>query len=135
MRVLEEIDKVAWLYVREKQLLSARSRGKKSYYIPGGKRERGESDAQALIREIKEELSVDILPETIEFVDEFRAQADGKPEGTLVRMSCYRAEFQGEVAASAEIEEVVWIRHRDKDNCSPVARLILDWLKQREMIE
>jgi 8-oxo-dGTP pyrophosphatase MutT (NUDIX family) len=38
--------------------ISTKSKGKTKYYIPGGKRENGESDEQTLIREIAEELSV-----------------------------------------------------------------------------
>jgi 8-oxo-dGTP diphosphatase len=133
--VTHEIDKLAWLYIEEKRLLAARSKGKVAYYIPGGKREQGESDEEALTREIKEELSVDLLPETIGYVGEFKAQADGKPEGTMVRMTCYQASFRGEIAAAAEIEEATWISHKDKDRCSPVVKIILDWLKDKGMIE
>lgn len=42
------IDKLAWIHVVDKQILSTRSKGKEKYYIPGGKRENGETDAQAL---------------------------------------------------------------------------------------
>ncbi|MBP6792999.1 MAG: NUDIX domain-containing protein, partial [Aeromonas sp.] len=52
------IDKLAWLTFKEGQLLCARSHGKALYYIPGGKREPGESDEAALVREIAEELAV-----------------------------------------------------------------------------
>src|SRR4051812_42213179 len=102
-----EIDKLAWLHVRDRRILAARSRGKDAYYLPGGKREPGESDEEALIREIREELAVDLVPETLALAGTFKAQADGKPEGTIVRMTCYRAEFQGEIRASAEVEEAL----------------------------
>ena len=52
------IDKLAWIHIEDGRILVTRTTGRKKYYIPGGKREAGESDAQALIREIKEELSV-----------------------------------------------------------------------------
>jgi len=74
------IDKLAWIYVKDKKILTTRSKNKDTYYIPGGKREPGESDEAALIREIQEELSVDIIPETITYVNTFEAQAHGKPE-------------------------------------------------------
>ena len=51
------IDKLAWLTFKDQQLLCARSHGKHIYYIPGGKREAGESDEAALMREIEEELA------------------------------------------------------------------------------
>ncbi|NDL61148.1 NUDIX domain-containing protein [Phytoactinopolyspora sp. XMNu-373] len=54
------IDKIAWILLEAGTILSTRSKGKDVYYLPGGKREPGESDLEALVREIKEELSVDI---------------------------------------------------------------------------
>lgn len=53
------IDKLAWIAIDNKMVLSTRSFGKDKFYIPGGKREAGESDEQALLREIKEELNVE----------------------------------------------------------------------------
>ena len=87
------IDKLAFLYIKDKKILATMSKGKDTWYLPGGKREAGESDTQALIREVKEELSVDLEEPTIKFYGTFEAQAHGKPEGTIVRMTCYTAEF------------------------------------------
>ncbi len=51
------IDKIAWVSITQGQLLCARSKGKDIFYLPGGKREPGESDADTLLREIDEELA------------------------------------------------------------------------------
>jgi 8-oxo-dGTP pyrophosphatase MutT (NUDIX family) len=83
--------------------LSTRSKGKDTYYIPGGKRDGNESDQEALIREIKEEFSIDLSPGTIEYVGTFEAQAHGKPEGTVVRMICYKSGFSGDTIKSENI--------------------------------
>ncbi|MFC5833523.1 NUDIX hydrolase [Nonomuraea insulae] len=48
------IDKIAWIHLDDGKILSTRSRGKNAYYIPGGKREPGETDLDTLIREIEE---------------------------------------------------------------------------------
>ena len=45
--------------------------------------EEGESDEAALIRECKEELTVDLAKETIKPYGVFQAQAFGKPDGTI----------------------------------------------------
>ena len=132
---MHEIDKLAWLHIKDKQLLGARSKGKSAWYLPGGKREDGESDSQALIREIREELSVDLLPASLEYAGVFAAQADGSAEGTQVRMTCYFADFTGSIDAAAEIEEVTWLTHADKAKCSATARRVLDWLKAEGRIE
>jgi len=89
------------------------SKGKDVYYIPGGKREQNETDAEALIREIREELTVDLHYDTLAFLGKFEAQAHGEREGVLVRMTCYTGEFSGQIEAASEIAEVVWFNHRD----------------------
>jgi 8-oxo-dGTP diphosphatase len=132
---MKEIDKLAWVCIKEKQLLVARSKGKETYYIPGGKREPGETDQAAVIREIKEELSVDLKPSTIKYLGTFTSQADEKPEGMIVKITCYSADFLGEIQASAEIEEVKWFAYQEKEQCSSVTKLILEWLKSEGMIE
>jgi 8-oxo-dGTP diphosphatase len=135
MRLMDEIDKLAWLCIQDKRLLCARSKGKDTFYIPGGKREAGESDQAALIREIKEELSVDIIPETIKYACAFKEQAHDKPSEIQVKITCYTAEFTGQIQANAEIEEVVWLTNETKLKCSLVARIIIDWLQSEGMIE
>lgn len=128
------IDKLAWLSFKDGQLLCARSHGKAIYYIPGGKREPGESDEAALRREIEEELAVALLPETLRFACEFSAQADGKPEGVLVNLRCYTGEASGTPVASAEIAELRWLDSRHLDQVSPVSRLLFHWLAEQELI-
>ncbi|TGE14292.1 NUDIX hydrolase [Hymenobacter elongatus] len=122
------IDKVAWLHLHEGKLLSTRSRGKDRYYIPGGKREPGETDAQTLIREIREELTVELDPASLTYIDTFEAQAHGHATGILVRMICYAARHTGTVQPAAEIEEVAWLTYRDRPRVSPVDQLIFDQL-------
>nr|WP_154223926.1 NUDIX domain-containing protein [Marinicella rhabdoformis] len=117
---------MAWIYIKNNQFLSARSKGKDTYYIPGGKREADESDHQALTREIKEELTVDLTPESIKYLGTFVAQAHGMPEGLQVKMTCYEADYSGEVKADSEIEEVVWFNHKDKHKSSLVDQIIID---------
>ena len=111
----EHIDKLAWIYINDRKILVTRSKGKDVCYIPGGKREKGETDKQALIREIKEELSVDLIPESLRFSGIFKAQANGKPEGVIVQMTCYEGKFTGELKANAEIEDVVWFPRNGKN--------------------
>ena len=129
------IDKLAWIHVVDKRILCTRSIGKDTYYIPGGKRETGETDQEALMREVKEELSVDLLPETLTYMGQFEAQAHAKPEGTIVRMTCYAAEYVGEINPDSEIEEVVWFQHSDRDKSSPVDKIIFDWLRDTGLID
>ncbi len=74
------IDKVAWVRIEDGRVLCARSRGKDVYYLPGGKREPGESDLRTLVREITEEAGVLLRAETVSPLGTFEAQADGRAE-------------------------------------------------------
>ena len=128
------IDKIAWLHLHDGQVLSTRSRGKDRYYFPGGKREPGETDAQTLLREIKEELTVDLDPASLAHAGTFEAPAHGHPAGVLVRMACYRATYAGTLRPAAEIEEVVWLTYRHRAEVSAVDQLIFDWLKAQGLL-
>ena len=124
------IDKIAWLHLVDGRILSTRSRGKEVYYLPGGKRDPGETDAETLVREIREELTVAIAEPTIEPAGIFEAQADGKAPGVVVRMTCFTAEYTGSLEASSEIEEIAWLGYADREQVSAVDKIIFDHLHE-----
>ncbi|MGB5699195.1 NUDIX hydrolase [Muriicola sp.] len=126
------IDKLAWILLREKKILCVRSKGKSLFYLPGGKRDKGESDLKALSREIKEELQVILEPHSFQFIRVFEAQADSKPPGVLVRMTCYEATYQGVLQIDSEIEEMAWLGYYDREKVSEVCRVIFDHLKSED---
>ncbi|MEM1119138.1 MAG: NUDIX domain-containing protein [Bacteroidota bacterium] len=128
------IDKLAWIHLVDYKILSTRSKGKTKFYIPGGKRELGESDVAALTREIKEELTVDLVVEGIQFLGNFQAQADSHAEGVEVLMQCYTADYQGEIRPAAEIAEIAWLTNADRDKIAPVDQLIFDFLVEKGLL-
>ncbi len=128
------IDKLAWIYIVDGKILSTRSKGKSKYYIPGGKREFGESDAEALFREIKEELSVTLELRSLSFIGIFEASADGHKPEILVRMTCYSADYSGALQPDSEIEEIVWLTYEDREKVSEVDKLIFDYLKDQALL-
>lgn len=128
---MPHIDKIAWIHLRDRRVLTARSHGKDVFYLPGGKRESGESDEQCLIREIREELNLALLPGSLRRLAHFEAQAHGRPPGTLLRMTCYAAAHEGEPEASSEIAELDWLGYADKQRISPICQLAFDWLHAR----
>lgn len=128
------IDKLAFIEIKDRKVLVTLSKGKDTWYIPGGKREGNETDSEALAREVKEELSVDILPETVKKYGVFEAQAHGKPEGTVVRMTCYTANYEGQMTPASEIEKLDYFNHQQKTLCAPVDNLIFDNLKNKGLI-
>ncbi len=128
---MKMIDKLAWIEIKNGKILSTKSFNKDKYYIPGGKREDGESDVQALTREISEELQVQLIPDSIRYMGTFEAQADSHPEGILVKMTCYTAEYTGELKASAEIEWMEWLSYSDLESVSAVDKIIFKQLKEQ----
>lgn len=132
---MKEIDKIAFIYLKDGKILSTLSKGKDTYYIPGGKREGNETDEETLIRECKEELDIDIKRDTIKYYGTFEAQAHGKAEGILVKMTCYMAEFEGNLKASSEIQEMKWLDYSNLDvKLSPVDELIFKDLFEKKSI-
>jgi 8-oxo-dGTP pyrophosphatase MutT (NUDIX family) len=125
------IEAVSWVHLEDQRILCSRSDGKSKYYIPGGKRMPHESELQALIREIKEELDVQLAPESISLLGVFEAQADGQPFGVLVRLSCFTAEYHGVPRPASEIRELVWLGYGDRSLVAPVDQLVFDFLHQR----
>jgi len=128
------IDKIAWLHLRDGEILSTRSHGKDRYYFPGGKREAGETDQQTLLREISEELTVALDLASLDYAGIFEAPAHGHPAGVLVRMTCYYARYTGTLQPAAEIAEMVWLTYRHRAQVSAVDQLIFDWLKEQGLL-
>jgi 8-oxo-dGTP diphosphatase len=129
------IDKLAFILLKDQKVLVTLSKGKDTWYIPGGKREGSETDEQALVREVEEELSVQLIPETIKYYGTFEAQAHGKPPGTIVRMTCYTGEFNGKLTVANEIEKMEFFEYARKSETSMVDFLIFDDLKAKGLIQ
>jgi ADP-ribose pyrophosphatase YjhB (NUDIX family) len=126
--------KVAFVHIKDRKVLVALNEGNDTWFLPGGHREAGETEEQTLIREVKEELDVDILLDSIKYFDTFEAQAHGAPEGELVTVACYSASFEGELTASSEISEIDFFSYGMKDRTSAPTQLVLDDLKRQGRI-
>jgi len=129
------IFKSALVYIKGRQVLFLRSKGADTAYLPGGRREQGESDEQALVREIKEELSVEVIPSTILLMKEVTAKAHGKKEPTILKMKCYTAEIEGDLHIAHEIVEMLWYTAKDADKTSEAGTEMLLWLKEKDLID
>lgn len=102
---------VAALIEQEGKLLIAQRGGNDSFAgkweFPGGKVQEGESDAQALIREIREELAVEVRVGAMEFENEHDYP------GFSVHLLFYRCEIAaGTIADSKDHQRLEWVsRH------------------------
>jgi len=121
------VDTVAWVRLDKGRILCARPHGKDIFYIPGGKREGEETDLQVLLREITEELTVALRPETVRHVGTYQAvQPDGQRDRVTVRMACYTGDYCGTLAASSEIDELAWFCYTDRPRVPRVDQLLFD---------
>jgi 8-oxo-dGTP pyrophosphatase MutT (NUDIX family) len=106
-----------------------------AFYVPGGTIENGESDIDCLKREIKEELGVDIVEDSIEFLHEFEAPAHGRPN-TLVNMRMYKIKLAAEPNPCGEVLELRYFDSKlPKKYQAPITGQIFDWLTANNYVD
>lgn len=130
------IKKVALAVFREKKMLQVRSaKHPEVFFTLGGKPEAGESDIEALKREVKEEVDCEIDESSLKFLTQFEDVAHGK-DGDAVSIRMYVGKLTGEPKPSSEIAEIGWFdSNSDKKNLSVIAeRTIFPWLKEHGYI-
>ncbi|AZD10231.1 Nudix hydrolase family protein [Pseudomonas chlororaphis] len=116
--------------------LLVRKRGTQAFMQPGGKIEPNELPAQALARELEEELGLLIAPANARYLGRFSAPAANEP-GFVVEAELFRLDLDThEVQPAAEIEEVCWIDPQagDELTLAPLTRdLILPFYRASQL--
>lgn len=103
--------------------LLVRKRGTEAFMQPGGKIDAGESPVQALVRELHEELGLNINADQAVHLGRFSAPAANEP-GFEVQAELFRVDSAAPVTP-AEIDEVVWLA-ADQAPALPLAPLTRD---------
>ncbi len=104
-----DIYKVGGIILKDKKLLISRSKNKDFFIAPGGKIEKNETSKGALIRELKEELSIIVQENQLREFDTFYAPAAGN-ESNILRMDVFVVQdWEGEIIPANEIEEIQWV--------------------------
>lgn len=106
--VPSDIHKVGGILIRDRKLLVCRSRGKNFFVAPGGKVEAGETVQEALIRELYEELAIDVSKEQLSPFGIFYAAAQGERAKALRMDVFWVSSWKGEPTPSGEIDEMLW---------------------------
>lgn len=107
-----------WLEVNYEtnEILLVRVRDNTKWYLPGGKIELNEQPQNALMRELDEELNIQLEPNSLKHIITITDQALGIDD--LVELNCYSASYSGYMLPQAEISEVAYI----------------NWIEQRELL-
>lgn len=99
---------VAYAVVENRQLLTVRKQNTHKFMFPGGKFQPGEDAVAAIQREVREELSCEINPNTMQSLGTYRTTAANEANTQLVA-TVFQGSLIGTPVASSEIAELQWI--------------------------
>ena len=117
--------------------LLVRKHGTSAFMQAGGKIEEGESALQALSRELREELDLELDIDVTEYLGSFRAVA-GNETNTVIRAEVFALTTQRDLLPSGEIEELAWIDSDDPQgiDLAPLTRdtILPLWTSRRSAL-
>jgi len=103
------IEKSAGIIIEDNRLLLVSGGNNHFYWLPGGKLEAGETPEDALKRELKEELDVELLS----FKPYITYVSDQEEDGTIRKVYAYITKYSGEIKNQAEIDRIAWLSKED----------------------
>jgi 8-oxo-dGTP diphosphatase len=132
---LPDIPVAAIALIRDRRVLMVTARGREVWYMPGGKIDPGETEADAAAREAEEEVGVRVDPAALDRLFTVLIQAHGEPSGRLVRMSVFGAESVDEPVPGNEVSAVHWATSTDEPRCPPAGVEVLRRLHAAGLID
>jgi 8-oxo-dGTP pyrophosphatase MutT (NUDIX family) len=108
-------------------VLTVRKRGTVRFMLPGGKPEPGESAAATAVREIREEVGIELELSELRLIGEFRAHAANERDH-FVESTVFAAAHDGEPSPAAEIAELRWASPQallSADDTAPLLKEVL----------
>lgn len=135
-----QVHKAAGIIIKDRRVLAVRSRHEEVFVLPGGKVEPGETARQATIRELKEELRLDVQEYEVKDFGTFDGVATGgRVKGQKIRLDMFMIDTTADPVADNEIAELCWITTTEVSfgqKFSPVfVREVLPRLKNLGLID
>lgn len=114
------------IFLKDQKVLVLRESGRKLFGLPGGGLKSGEESLTGLIRELKEELKINILKKDVQLLKIFWGPAGRKK---LLKAECFiiKTYDQG-LKSGKEIEEMAWIDDTTSKNYN------LNWITKNQVL-
>jgi 8-oxo-dGTP diphosphatase len=131
------INKSAAIVIKDKSVLYLRKHDFLFYILPGGKIEPGETQEQALEREMMEELTVKVK------VTDNLGTIEGKgfnktlDELSSVTLNLFQVELLDEIKLAGEIIDTAWVKHSElhKYAMTPIGIKTVKFLHEKGLID
>ena len=134
-----QIHRVGAILIKDKKLLVSRDSDEDYFKSPGGRVDEDETPERAVIRELKEEVGLEIDAGDIELFGTFYVDAHDN-SGRKVRMDAFMVKKwnQEPKPASDEIAEIAWITHKALEEMklgNVFKRFVIPALKEKGLID
>lgn len=103
------IEKSAGIIIEDNKLLLVSGNSNLFFWLPGGKLEKGETPEDALKRELKEELDIELSY----FKPYITYVSDQEEDGTIRKVYTFIIKYDGRINNQAEIDRIVWLSKED----------------------
>lgn len=105
-----DIHKAVGIIIEGRKVLVVRANDDENFISLGGKLEAGETAIEALHRECKEEVAIDIDVDSTEKLETYYGTAFGKHAGKSIQIDAFIINnYTGTIAKSSEIVELAWV--------------------------
>ena len=109
------------------RLLLVRKRGTTMFMQPGGKPEPGETREQTGVRELREELRLDVDPVHLTLLGTWEGPAANEAD-TMLHATVFLCPLVGDPVPAAEIEMIRWLDPGDTSGRDDLAPLLTDFV-------
>lgn len=122
-------------FIRNNRLLVQEENGNQCYVLPGGTAKKEEGAIQALCREIKEGLGVELDIATLSYLGQYEDGVEAN-NTECTRVEVYQGGFNGQIKTCPRIKKIIWFgKDDDQNQLAPLLRnKIIPALQQKGLL-